>query len=74
MLHTVLSKKVVLDQLRKGLQILNVLDEITKRPRLFESLFLSNPNVCDLTAGKVISSLGFSLMSHVPPETIYSNT
>lgn len=62
MLHTVLSKKkVVLDQLRKGLQILNVLDEITKRPRLFENLFLSNPNVCDVTAEKVISSLSFSI-------------
>ena len=62
MLHTVLSKKkVVLDQLRKGLQILNVLDEITKRPRLFENLFLSSPNVCDVTAERVISSLNFSI-------------
>lgn len=60
MLHTVLSKKkVVLDQLRKGLQILNVLDEIMKRPRLFENL-LSNPNVCDVTPERVISSLNFS--------------
>ena len=62
MLHTVLSKKkVVLDQLRKGLQMLNVLDEITKRPSLFESLFLSNPNADDVTAEKVISSLRFSI-------------
>jgi len=62
MLHTVLSKKkVVLDHVRKGLQILNVLDEITKRPRLFENLFLSNPNVCDVTAEKVVSSLSFSI-------------
>ena len=61
MLHTVLSKnKVVLDQLRKGLQILNVLDEIMKRPRLFENLFLNNPNVCDVTPERVISSLNFS--------------
>lgn len=63
MLHTVLSKKkVVLDQLRKGLQILNVLDEITKRPMLFENLFLSNPNTDDVTAEKVTSSLSFSIM------------
>lgn len=62
MLHTVLSKKkVVLDQLRKGLQILNVLDEIMKRPRLFENLFLSNPNVCEVTPEKVISSLNFTV-------------
>ena len=36
MLHTVLRKKVALVQLRKGLQILNVLDESTERPRLFD--------------------------------------
>ena len=60
MLHTVLSKKkVVLDQLRKGLQILNVLEEITNRPRLFENLFLSNPNLCDVTPERVSSSLNF---------------
>ena len=60
MLHTVLSKKkVVLDQLRKGLQILNVLEEITNRPRLFENLFLSNPNLCEVTPERVSSSLNF---------------
>lgn len=62
LLHTVLSKKkVVLDQLRKGLQILNVLDEIMKRPRLFENVFLSNQNGRDVTPERVISSLNFSI-------------
>ena len=58
---TVLTKKkVVLDQLRKGLQILGVLDEISQRPRLFENLFVNKPDVSDVTALKVISSLRFS--------------
>lgn len=55
MLHTILSKrKVLLDQLRKGLQVLNVL-EASKRPLLFESLFVGSEE--NLTPEKLKASL-----------------
>lgn len=58
MLHTILSKrKVLLDQLRKGLQVLNVLEEASKRPLLFESLFVGSEE--NLTPEKLKAS--FSL-------------
>ena len=38
--HIVLTKrKVVLDQFRKGLKLLKVLDQITADPKLYEKLF-----------------------------------
>ena len=46
MLHTILSKrKVLLDQLRKGLEILGVLEEAAKRPLMFESFFVSSDDL-----------------------------
>lgn len=56
MLHTILSKrKVLLDQLRKGLQVLNVLEEASKRPLLFERLFVGCEE--NLTPEKIKASL-----------------
>lgn len=58
MLHTVLSKrKVVLDQLRKGLETLDLLKEATKRPLLFESLFIATPD--SITSERVKACLSF---------------
>ena len=46
MLHTVLSKrKVFLDQLRKGLETLDVMEDATKSPLLLESLFTATANI-----------------------------
>ena len=42
MLHTILSKrKVLLNQLRKGLETLGVLEEAAKKPLMFEGFFVS---------------------------------
>ena len=58
MLHTILSKrKVLLDQLRKGLETLGVLEEAAKRPLMFESFFVSSDE--NLTSDKVKGSLTF---------------
>ena len=59
MLHTILSKrKVVLDQLCKGLETLNLLEEVRKRPLVFESLFVQKPG--SVTSEKVKESLSFN--------------
>ena len=59
MLHTTLSKrKVILDQLRKGLECLNVLSEMAERPVLFESLFICSCD--DVSPSKVMRCLNFS--------------
>lgn len=43
-MYEVISKrKMALDQLRKGLTTLGVLDEMSKHPRLFESVFTFKP-------------------------------
>lgn len=58
-LSTLNKKKTVLDQLVKGLQALDVLDHIRRKPILFEPLFVNNPTE-DLTAGRVMSVLSFT--------------
>ena len=58
-LSTLNKKKTVLDQLVKGLQALDVLDHIRKKPVLFEPLFVNSPTE-DLTVGRVMSVLSFT--------------
>ena len=59
LLDTILSKrKVLLDQLRKGLETLGVLEEAAKRPLMFESFFVSSDE--NLTSDKVKGSLTFT--------------
>ena len=58
-LSTLNKKKTVLDQLVMGLQALDVLDHIRKKPILFEPLFVNSPTE-DLTAGRVMSVLSFT--------------
>lgn len=55
MMHTVLSKrKVLLDQLRKGLETSGVLEMAERRPLLFESLFVSSGEKLSNEKGKEV--------------------
>ena len=58
MLSTLNKKKTVLDQLLKGRKALDVLDNIRKKPVLFEPLFISSPTE-DLTHARMMSVLFF---------------
>ena len=57
MLHNILvKKKAILDQFRKGLSILGLLDEIQRKPEMFEECFLYQGIVSN---DSVASSLHF---------------
>ena len=55
--HVLVKKVVMLDSFIKGLDILGVLDEISKNPPQFEAVFLYNEQ--DLVPSSVIQKISF---------------
>jgi hypothetical protein len=50
------KRKILLDQLREGLKVLGVLDEITKHPEILEPLFVANGESLSPTSVKSMLS------------------